>query len=72
MAAREPIFKFTFLKSESSSELISGACQNLERRNVERFIFRNFKIANIKMTKYELFYSFIVEFIFFIFYKIFE
>ena len=34
-------------------------------------IFRNFKIANIKMTKNELFDSFIIELIFFIFYKLF-
>ena len=45
--------------------------QNLERRNVERSIFRNF-IANIKMTKDELFDSFIVEFIFFFFDKLFK
>ena len=32
-----------------------GGSQNLERRNVEQPIFRNFKIANIKMTKNELF-----------------
>ena len=36
--------------------------QNLERRNVERTIFRNFKIANIKRTKDELFDYFIFEF----------
>ena len=28
--------------------------QNLERRNVERPIFRNVKITNIKITKDEL------------------
>ena len=39
-----------------------GWIQNLERRNVERPIFRNFKIANIKITKDELFDSFILEF----------
>ena len=38
--------------------------QNLERRNVKRPIFRNFKITNIKITKNELFDSFIFEFIF--------
>ena len=48
-----------------------GVGQNLERRNVERSIFQNFKIANIKMTKLK-FDSFIVEFIVFIFYKLFE
>ena len=49
-----------------------GGGQNLERRNVERSILQSFKIANIKMTKDELFDSFIVELIFFIFYKLFE
>ena len=28
-----------------------GGGQNLERRNVEQSIFRNFKITNIKITK---------------------
>ena len=36
--------------------------QNLERRNVERPIFRNFKIANIKITENKLFDNFIFEF----------
>ena len=49
-----------------------GGAQNLEPRNVERSIFRNFKIANIKIAKNEFFNSYIVEFIFFIFYKLFE
>ena len=44
--------------------MIMGGSQNLERRNVERSVFRNFKIANIKMTKDELFDSFIIEFFF--------
>ena len=39
-----------------------GGVQNLERRNVERRIFRNFKIANIKMTKDELFDNIIFKF----------
>ena len=43
---------------------MGGRGQNLERRNVERSIFRNLKIANIKITKDELFDSFINEFIF--------
>ena len=51
---------------------ISGGGQNLERRNVERSIFQNFKIANSKMTKDELFDIFIVEFVFFIFYELLE
>ena len=44
-----------------------GGGQNLERRNVERQIFRNFEITNIKITKDELFDSFIFEFIFSLF-----
>ena len=39
-----------------------GGGQILERRNVERSIFQNFKIANIKITKDELFDNFIFEF----------
>ena len=38
-----------------------GGRQNLERRNIERSIFRNFKITNIKITKDELFDSFIFK-----------
>ena len=41
---------------------IMGGGQNLERPNVERPIFRNFKIANIKITNGELFDNFIFEF----------
>ena len=44
--------------------MILGGRRNFERRNVERLTFRNFKIANIKITRDELFDSFIVEFIF--------
>ena len=39
-----------------------GEDQNFEQRNVERPLFRNFKIANIKTTKDELFDNFIFEF----------
>ena len=39
-----------------------GGGQNLEGRNVDRPIFRNFKITNIKITKDELFDNFIFEF----------
>ena len=46
-----------------------GGGQNLERRNVERPIFRNFKIVNIKLTKDELFDNFIFEFDFSFFKK---
>ena len=42
---------------------VSGGGQNLERRNVERPIFRNFKITNTKI-------SFVLNF-FFIIYKLF-
>ena len=41
---------------------LKGGDQILKRRNVERPIFRNFKIANINITKDELFNSFIFEF----------
>ena len=41
---------------------LSGGGQNIERRNIERPIFRNFKIANIKITKDELFDNFIFKF----------
>ena len=47
---------------------IWGGGQNLERRNVQQLIFRNFKIANIKVTKDELFIGFF-RIYFFIFYK---
>ena len=40
-----------------------GGVQNLEWLNVERPIFRNFKITNIKIAKDELVDFFIVEFI---------
>ena len=43
---------------------MKGGGQNFERRNVKRLKFRNFKVANIKITKDELFDSFIIEFIF--------
>ena len=46
--------------------------KGLERRNVQRLTFRNFKIANIKITKDELYDSFIIEFVFFIFWTLFE
>ena len=39
-----------------------GGGQNFERRNVERLKFRNFKVVNIKITKDELFDSFIFEY----------
>ena len=41
-----------------------GGGQNLERRNVERPVFRNFEIANIKIKKDELFDHFIFELFF--------
>ena len=39
-----------------------GGGQNLERQNVQRSIFWNFKIAYIKITIDELFNNFIFEF----------
>ena len=39
-----------------------GGGQNFERRNVERLKFRNFKVANIKITKDEFFDSFLIVF----------
>ena len=41
-----------------------GGGQNVEHRNVERMIFRNFKTANNKITKDELFDSFVANLIF--------
>ena len=41
-----------------------GRGQNLERRNVERLVFRNFEIPNVKMKKNELFDNFIFELFF--------
>ena len=43
---------------------MGGGGQNLERRNIECRIFRNFKITNIKIMKDDLFDSFIFELIF--------
>ena len=43
-----------------------GGVQNLESSNVERPIFWNFEITNIKIAKDELFDYFIYEFIFYI------
>ena len=47
----------------------TGGGRNLERRNVERPIFRNFKIGNVKITKDVLFDHFIFEFNFSFFFK---
>ena len=46
----------------SGGPLNMGEGQNLERRNVEQPIFRNFEIANIKIMKDELFDNIIFEF----------
>ena len=43
----------------------SGGGQHLERPNVERLIFRDFEISNIKISKVELFDFSIFEFIFY-------
>ena len=42
----------------------SGGGENLERRNVELPVFRNFEIANIKIKNNELFDNFIFDFFF--------
>ena len=43
---------------------ILGGGQHLERPNVERLIFRDLEISNIKITKVDLFDFSIFEFIF--------
>ena len=48
-----------------------GGGQNLERQYVERPVFQNFEIANIKMKKDELFDNFIFEIFFSFFRKLF-
>ena len=40
---------------------IKGGDQNLERRDVERPVFQNFEIANIKIKIHESFDNFIFE-----------
>ena len=67
-------FFFFFIVIKNTIFVIKtlGGDQNLERRNVERSIFRNFKIANIKVTKDELFDNFMIDFLFFIFDKLFK
>ena len=50
--------------SKYLSLVLLGEGQNLERRIVERPIFRNFKITNIKIMKDELFDNFIFEYYF--------
>ena len=47
-------------KTDTHTEKKGGG-QNLKRQNLERAILRNFKIANIKITKDELFDNFICE-----------
>ena len=44
---------------------LTGGGQHVERPNVERPIFRDFEILNIKITKVELFDFSIFEFIFY-------
>ena len=53
-----------FIRIKNFFRIHSGGGQNSERRNVERPIFRNFKITNIKITKDDLLDSFIFELIF--------
>ena len=49
-------------KKFNSTIFMEGGGQHLEQPNVERPLFRNSKISNIKRTKDELFDLFIVEF----------
>ena len=51
---------------------LKGQRPKFGTRNVERSIFQNFLISNITITEDQLFDCFIVKFIFFIFYKLFE
>ena len=52
---------------------VLGGGQHLERPNIERPIFRNFEISNIKIAKNELFDYFIYEFVFYYdFFKLLE
>ena len=58
----------SYKSSYSTTSLnLTGGGQNLERRNVERPIFRDSKIANITITKEKLFDNFIFEFNFLFF-----
>ena len=61
------IDKISNVHNKFRSLIIMGGIQNLEWSNVERPIFRNFKITNIKIEKDELFDYFIYEFIFYYF-----
>ena len=54
------------IKSYLFCFVYSGGSQNLQRRNLHRSIFHNFKIANIKIRKDELFDSFIIDFFHFL------
>ena len=51
-------------KHENLRMMWMGGGQNLERRNVERPVFRNFEIANIRITKDQLFDNFIFKLFF--------
>ena len=53
---------------KSSYSFSSGGSRNLERWNVELYLIQNQKIANIKITKDDLFDSFNIEFNFFSFF----
>ena len=53
-------------KSPGMFNLNLGGGQPFEQPNVERPIFQNFEIPNIKRTKDELFYFFNFEFIFYL------
>ena len=65
-------FRWTTWKLKIKNFKISdenlGGVQNLEWSNVERPIFQNVKITNIKIAEDELFDYFIYEFIFYYYY----
>ena len=46
-------------------EMQEGGGQNLDRRNVERSVFRNFEIENIEIKKDKLFAIFIFKLFFY-------
>ena len=57
VSAKRRFDEMTFREND-----VARGGQNSKRRNVERPIFRNFKIANIEITEDELIDNFIFEF----------
>ena len=67
--------KYTLKFFKLNNEVLQhcwGGDQNLERRNVERPIFRNFKITSIKIAKDKLFGYFIYELFIYLFFQLLE